>query len=311
MVVNLLRVFGSVSFRIRFRAIGVTFSLAWPNEDPDRKLYARGRCISKVPEPLDEKAQLSEKFLQEDNVPEIKRALEQLKQLVEREALQEKLCALGASFSLDDYALKGWLALCSYNVKEAAQALHAHVQWRVNVCDGRSVLPSDIPSQLRARKAFLQGCDSLGRPLLVVMGKRHTGKNKSEFLRLLAFCIDKALDIAPLDRNPGRKLSAIVDLTDITWRNLDAVTLKALFDVIAHQYPGRLEVFWFVNAPRIFSGLWHVVKPAVENGVRERVRFVTSRHSYCAELVEAHGRHVLPEVWSRCQKFSCLTADLL
>lgn len=158
------------------------------------------------------------------------------------------------------------------------------------------VHPEQIPNQLAARKTFLQGNDLQGRPVVLVLAKRHFSGDLSEYIRLLTFTIDAAILKADPQRNPSRRVVAVVDLSSIGIRNLDVPTFKSLFDVIANQYPSHLDSFWLINAPLIFNGLWRIVSPAIHAVVRSKVRFARSRNGVCADLLQHVGKPSLPEV---------------
>ena len=45
-------------------------------------------------------------------------------------------------------------------------------------------------------------------------------------------------------------------------------------DISAKHYPERLGLFLVVGAPRIFSGLWHVLQPLVDPFTRQKIKFL-------------------------------------
>jgi len=224
-------------------------------------------------------------------------ALASLHNAAVQQGLVAQLGDAGEPWLMEAKTLGGWLELGDGDPDRAMKAMQVHLEWRRKVVGSGSVAPSQIPKQLAAEKAFLQPSNSEGKPLVVVLAKNHFADDMLEYLRLLAFTIDGALAAVDLKSNPGRKLYAAVDLQGIGLRNLDAGTLKALFDVIALQYPGHLELFWFVNAPMIFSGLWRVVNPVIHRTVRDKVQFVRLKNGVCSEMLEQVGPDSLPLRW--------------
>ena len=227
--------------------------------------------------------------------------LEQLQVSVAAAALGAQLRAAGEPGPVDDVTwLRSWLEQSAGDPGKAVKSLHSHLEWRRRICSGPGgrVAAQQIPNQLDANKAFISsGCSETGRPIVMVLGKRHfAAKDQEEYLRLLAFSIDAAIMRADAKQNPQRLLHAVVDLSNIGVRNLDATTLRALFDTIAFQYPSHLEAFWFVNAPLIFNGLWRIINPIIHPIVRHKVRFSRVRNGSCSELVSQVGLEALPEV---------------
>ena len=58
--------------------------------------------------------------------------------------------------------------------------------------------------ELAAKKAFLQGCDREGHPVLVVWAARHDMGDRSieETKRFICYCLDNTIAAADFSRNP-------------------------------------------------------------------------------------------------------------
>ena len=69
--------------------------------------------------------------------------------------------------------------------------------------------------ELAAKKAFLQGCDREGHPVLVVWAARHDMGDRSieETKRFICYCLDNTIAAADFSRNPRGQILCLFDLS--------------------------------------------------------------------------------------------------
>lgn len=69
--------------------------------------------------------------------------------------------------------------------------------------------------ELAAKKAFLQGCDREGHPMLVVWAARHDMGDRSieETKRFICYCLDNTIAAADAARNPRGQILCLFDLS--------------------------------------------------------------------------------------------------
>jgi hypothetical protein len=84
--------------------------------------------------------------------------------------LAARLAASGES--LDAACLARWLKARGGSLESAAQGILAHADWRESFVGAGGVAEASIPEELAAQKAFLQGCDAAGYPVVVVKAAR-------------------------------------------------------------------------------------------------------------------------------------------
>eukprot|EP00775_Hariotina_reticulata_P011182 gene11182-11332_t len=84
------------------------------------------------------------------------------------------------------------------------------------------------------------------------------------------------ISIADTTINPDSKLVGIFDLEGLAYKNLDAVGLKNVFNLLQSHYVERLSKLYMFNAPGIFWALWKVVKPFIDPVTREKVVFLST-----------------------------------
>jgi hypothetical protein len=100
----------------------------------------------------------------------------------------------------------------------------------------------------------------------------------SPFISRNCFILEKA--IACTERRTGGRLSSIVlsaDLSDFQkWQAPPLACVREMLEVLQHHYPERMHRIYVVNAPRLFWGLWSIVKPFVDPNTKAKVQFVSS-----------------------------------
>ena len=87
--------------------------------------------------------------------------------------------------------------------------------------DGTSDAVQDaIPNELADEKVFLQGCDTQGRAVVVVLGQRHftSKRNLEETIRLMCYVLDNAIAATDPVRNRAQQIICLFDLGGGSYR---------------------------------------------------------------------------------------------
>lgn len=196
---------------------------------------------------------------------------------------------------VDASFLLRWLRARKQDVDATAESIIQHAQWRDKYLPTGRIEESEIQAELDANKVFLQGTDSLGRPVIVIQARNHNmnTRNFEETKRLICYTLDNSIAAADLDKAPDGKICCIFDLSGLALRNLDVAALRAIFDTLQQHYPERLAQLWFVNAPLIFWGIWKLVCPFIQPATRDKLVFV-GLGGKDNPLRRAVGEQVLP-----------------
>lgn len=221
------------------------------------------------------------------------RILQQLKDLVCRNAhsLAAALTAVGEPPT--DTTLVRWLTACKWDADHAHTLLQQHVQWRASF--GKPFCEDAIADELAAHKVCLQpGTDAAGHAVLVVLARNHNGaaRDLSQTTRLIVYALDAAIAACDPVANPLQQIVCLFDLSGLSLNNLDVGGLRAVFETLQQHYPERLAALYFINAPLIFWGLWKLVSPLVDGATRAKLRFLS--HSALADTLPAD---VLPAAY--------------
>ena len=76
-------------------------------------------------------------------------------------------------------------------------------------------MQDEVARELAAKKAFLQGCDREGHPVLIVWAARHDMGDRSieETKRFICYCLDNTIAAADFSRNPRGQILCLFDLS--------------------------------------------------------------------------------------------------
>ena len=137
---------------------------------------------------------------------------------------------------------------------------------------------AEVAPDLAADKAFVQGADVSGRPVIFVRVAKHR-RRKGAALRVKRF-ICWVLDVAAASNdnavNPDGKMVGVFDMRGISMECLDAGALRSIFDILAAHFPERLAKMTFVDAPYMFWAVWRVVAPFVDPVTRDKIEFAST-----------------------------------
>ncbi|KAF2311628.1 hypothetical protein GH714_025352 [Hevea brasiliensis] len=93
---------------------------------------------------------------------------------------------------VDDLTLRRFLRARDLDIQKASLMFLKYLKWRQEFVPNSSISPSEVPNEIAQNKMFLQGTDKKGRPITVVLGRRHFQNKES----LDEFKLDMHLAVA-------------------------------------------------------------------------------------------------------------------
>lgn len=98
---------------------------------------------------------------------------------------------------------------------------HSAPSWVKRVLHNFVMGQDEIVRELAAEKAFLQGCDREGHPVLVVLAARHDMGDRSieETKRFICYCLDNTIATADFSRNSRGQILCLFDLSGASARH--------------------------------------------------------------------------------------------
>ncbi|KAI9373933.1 CRAL-TRIO domain-containing protein [Aspergillus egyptiacus] len=127
-------------------------------------------------------------------------------------------------------------------------------------------------AQLRMGKAFVHGLDRMGRPVAVVRIRLHRPGEQSEEA-LNQFITHVVESVRLLIVAPVETATVLFDMTGFSLANMEYAPVKFIIRCFETYYPDCLGVLLIHNAPRVFNGVWKIIKPWMDQRIVEKIVF--------------------------------------
>lgn len=203
--------------------------------------------------------------------------MQELQQQISPDLLNQ-LHAGGRNPHSDEFATR-WLVSRSWDVSSTVQAVSKHCEWLV---EQAAILPAQEaqpPSALgeNADELFLQGCDDVGRPVMLCnLAAHQPSQDKKSRQHALIWCMEHLVELADKQLQTSKGQAIIIfDLQGYTMENVDTEDAAAIVDILQKQYPERLGQLFIYEAPTVFWALWNMIWPFLTASTREKVQLVS------------------------------------
>ncbi|KKK13968.1 hypothetical protein ARAM_000198 [Aspergillus rambellii] len=127
-------------------------------------------------------------------------------------------------------------------------------------------------SQLRMGKCYVYGVDRLNQPVCVVRVRLHQpgAQSKDALNQFITHIYESVrLVISP----PIETATVVFDMTGFSLANMEYAPVKFIIRCFETYYPESLGVLLLHNAPRIFAGIWRVIKGWMDPALAAKVHF--------------------------------------
>jgi hypothetical protein len=179
--------------------------------------------------------------------------------------------------------LTRFLRARDFDARVAAALFLDHRAWRRSF--GWAVPGSSVPQRYIANGTIcLQALSRHGRPLLVIVVRRHTleGREMESTRQFIIHTMDRIMDA----QRPGGQFLVLVDFEGLSRKSADVKALIACFEILQKGYPERVKHLWFAEPPALFWGLWQAIKPFVAPKTKEKIVFLYGKA--VADTLRAH-----------------------
>ncbi|KAI5076019.1 hypothetical protein GOP47_0008084 [Adiantum capillus-veneris] len=182
---------------------------------------------------------------------------------------------------VDDATCLRFLKARSMHINKAAKMYVQYHAWRASFVPLGHIPAEQVAAELHADKCYLQGYTKKGSPLVVGFSCKHyANPNLDTFKRYVVHTLEKSIASAP----PGvEKITAIVDLNHMGYKNMDLKGSIAMFQLLQNYYPERLAALYAVNVPRFFHSMWKVICRFLDQATKEKIVFL--EHHVMAEVL--------------------------
>lgn len=195
-----------------------------------------------------------------------------------------------------DPTLMRFLIARSMDSEKAAKMFVQWQKWRAALVPDGFVPESEIREELETRKIYLQGLSKNGYPVMIVKACKHfPSKDHLQFKKFVAHLLDKTIVSSFKGREIGNeKLIGILDLQQITFKNVDARGLITGFQFLQSYYPERLARCFILNMPGFFVSVWRMVSYFLEKATLEKI-VIVSNEAERRDFIKEIGEEALPE----------------
>ncbi|KAL6636509.1 hypothetical protein ACP70R_024081 [Stipagrostis hirtigluma subsp. patula] len=195
----------------------------------------------------------------------------------------------------DDLTLRRFLRARDHNVGKAAAMLLKYLKWKPAAKPNGFIADEEVANELAQDKAYLQGFDNLGRPMLYVFGARHypSKRDLDELKRYVIYVLDKTVSRLPRGQE---KFAAVVDLKGWGYSNCDIRAYLAGLEIMQSYYPERLGRVFLIHVPYVFMAAWKIVYPFIDDNTKKKFVFVSDKE-LDKTLREAIDETQLPEMY--------------
>ncbi|KAL4783266.1 CRAL-TRIO domain-containing protein [Aspergillus varians] len=170
--------------------------------------------------------------------------------------------------------------------------LYAAQQEAYNSHSSKGAKAKGFMKQVRIGKGFVHGVDRMNRPIAVVRMRLHRPGDQS-LESLNQFVTHIAESTRLLMSPPVETATILFDMTGFSLANMEHSPLKFIIRCFETYYPECLGVLLIHNAPRVFNGVWKVIKPWLSKRTVERIHFTRT----VEELEEFIDRdHIIAEL---------------
>ncbi|GER37188.1 Sec14p-like phosphatidylinositol transfer family protein [Striga asiatica] len=211
--------------------------------------------------------------------------------------MRELVQKLGySSEGYGDPTLMRFLIARSLNTEKAANMFVQWQKWRASFVPLGCIPDSEVEDELSGEKIYLQGLSTKGTSVVIIKAWKHyPSKDQPQFKKFVVHILDKAIASSIQGEEIGNeKLTAIIDLEKLSYKNVDARGLITGFQFLQAYYPECLAKLYILNMPGFFVRVWRFVSRFLEKATQEKVVIVTSEDEK-REFVKDIGEEALPE----------------
>ncbi|KAL2233265.1 UNVERIFIED_CONTAM: putative SEC14-like protein 6 [Sesamum indicum] len=222
--------------------------------------------------------------------------------------LRESVQKLGGSTErCGDLTLMRFLIARSMDIEKAAKMFVQWQKWRASFVPLNYIAESEIPDELSAEKIYLQGPSRKGFPVMLVKVNKHfPAKDQLQFKSKNVFILGFVVVVYFIGKEIGNeKLIGILDLQQLSYKNVDARGLITGFQFLQAYYPERLAKCYLLHMPGFFVRVWRFVSRFLEKATLEKIVIVTSEEE-TREFKRDVGEDALPEEYGGKAKLMLL-----
>ncbi|RZC58008.1 hypothetical protein C5167_005290 [Papaver somniferum] len=212
----------------------------------------------------------------------------------------------------NDLTLMRFLIARSMDIEKAAKMFTQWKKWRDDFLPSGFIPESEVPDELGSRKVYLQIPSSNAphhHPVVIVKANKHfSSKDQLQFKKFVVHFLEKSIASSFVEgkEKGDEKLMAILDLGNITYRNVDPRALITGFQFLQNYYPERLAKCYIISMPWFFVSVWKMVSVFLEKTTLEKIVIVGNDEEERKSFINEIGEDTLPEEYGGLAKLTAI-----
>ncbi|KAI3889621.1 hypothetical protein MKX03_007643 [Papaver bracteatum] len=212
----------------------------------------------------------------------------------------------------NDLTLMRFLIARSMDIEKAAKMFTQWKKWRDDFLPLGFIPESEVPDELGSRKVYLQIPSSNAphdHPVVIVKTNKHfSSKDQLQFKKFVVHFLEKSIASSFIEgkEKGDEKLLAILDLGNITYRNVDPRALITGFHFLQNYYPERLAKCYLISMPWFFVSVWKMVSVFLEKTTLEKIVIVGNDEEERKSFINEIGEDILPEEYGGSAKLAAI-----
>ena len=231
--------------------------------------------------------------ISEEQFQQIKELYKKIKPLREALAEKEKVCTqIDSIGDFCDYeTCRRYLVARQWSMKGAEKQLISTLNWRIQNSDPGELLSMEFwqsPKAYENPHALNLRCIGLDKRECPVMytcyGEAHDRFDTKKVLIHMTLLLESIMRLIKQRRSEGlnqtadsRKWIVLVDFDGYGLRDNNPRLGLALFKLLMDHYPEMLKTMYLINAPMLFSSVWSMAKPLLDEVVISKINFVKGK----------------------------------
>ncbi|CAN8312220.1 unnamed protein product [Cochlearia groenlandica] len=209
--------------------------------------------------------------------------------------------------------LMRFLVARSMDPVKAAKMFVDWQKWRASIVPKNGITESEVKNELEFKKVCLQGPTKSGHPMVLIIASKHFPcKDQNNFKKFVVYALDKTIasGIKGKEVVGDEKLVSVVDLANITYKNIDARAFITSFQFLQSYYPERLAKCYILHMPGFFVTVWRFICRFLDKATKEKIMIVTDGEEE-RKFKEEIGIDALPEEYGGLAKLTFIQDVLI
>ncbi|RZC61743.1 hypothetical protein C5167_023506 [Papaver somniferum] len=212
----------------------------------------------------------------------------------------------------NDLTLMRFLIARSMDIEKAAKMFTQWKKWRDDFLPSGFIPESEVPDELGSRKVYLQIPSSNAphdHPVVIVKTNKHfSSKDQLQFKKFVVHFLEKSIASSFMEgkEKGDEKLIAILDLGNITYKNVDPRALITGFQFLQSYYPERLAKCYIISMPWFFVSVWKMISVFLEKTTLEKIVIVGNDEDERKSFINEIGEDTLPEEYGGLAKLTAI-----